>query len=763
MHALLLRPLPYPQAGRIVTIESLRGGQPGKLTPREWEELSRDKTIFESVAGWYPSQYNFGGDSQPAVFTACMTTASLFDVFGLPPAHGTAWDDAQHRRTNPVLVMSDALWRNRFGADPALVGRTLSLDFAPYRVTGIASPAFDFPAGIDLYRAANLGGAQNWEVRSLFIVARLQPDVSSEQAALSLKAFAARMEADFPATNRGVGFHVTPLRDSLVGPVKSYLLLTLSLSAAVLLIAVVNVANLMLSRGLARQKEIVIRAALGATPFRLALELLREGLLLSLLGGAAGVALAYWWMSLLKTLLRLNLPAWMDVQLDTRVLLFALLVSLIAGALVTLVPALSAARTDLTSLLGEGARGSSGGVAQSRLRAALVVSELALATTLLIVAALLVISYQRVQRVDPGFQSARLLTFHTDPPWSRYNTAAQTSLFYRLALEKLNALPGVEAASNHSLPLATNQNYGKPVIEAEGQGLDQIEQNPYVNVQIVSPNYFRVMGVPMWQGRAFSAEDHLASTPAAILSRPVATRLFGAANPTGKRVRMRGMLGSLTESQQSWFTVIGVAEGVRGDSLLAPPGMDVYLSDQQQFAGDSFFVLRSARPAFELEREAARSIREIDPAQPIFDVRTMDDRIQDGVWQRRLAGRLSLLFGVLAILLAGVGVYSVIAYGVSRRTREMGIRLALGATPGQVRRAVLAQGLRLALLGAVAGAAMAAALGGAIGSLLHATHPWDATVYAGSIALVSCLSALACYLPARRASEADPAATLRQE
>lgn len=762
--ALLFRPLPYPDSEQIVTVESVRGGRSGRLTPREWEELSRDTTVFEGVAGWYPSQYNHAGDGDPVVLTACMTTASLFRVFRVPIPEGEAWDDTNHRSTNPVLVMSNELWHRRFGARRDLVGRSIELDLSPYRVTGIIAPGFDFPGRMDIYRAAHLGSAQNWDVRSLFGVARLQRGVPLQAAEQYLQSFAARMESEFPATNRGVTFRVMPLRQALVGDVRPYTLLTLVIAATVLLIGCVNVVNLLLVRGLARRRELAIRAALGGGRSRIVRLLLVESWLLALIGGSGGLALAYWWSSLLRDALRLNLPPSMEISLDGRVLLFALAVSLVSGTLAGLVPALTVLRADLAAVLAEGSRGSSGGSVQGHMRSGLVISEIALAATLLILSGLLVRSFWNLQNTDPGFRKSQLLTFRTDPPWSRYNKAEQTTLFYRQAIERLRSIPGVEdAAANQSLPLALNQNYGKPTIEAEGQSVDEVGRNPFVNVQIVSPNYLLFMGIALRHGRGFTEEDRLGTTPAAILSRPLAARLFGEQNATGKRVRMKGLLGSLTRGDESWFTVVGVAEGVHSENLTGDPAMDIYLSNQQQFAGDTFFLLRTRQPIASMERLAAQALRDVDPMQPLFDVRALEDRVNDTIWQRRMAGRLSILFGCLAVVLAALGVYGVMAYGVSQRTRELGIRQALGSTPRQLLALILRQGIVLAVPGILVGCVIAAIAARWLEPMLYAVSAYDPATYAAAPVIVLAAATLACLLPALRASRTNPLAALRDE
>ncbi len=762
--ALLLRPLPYAEPDRIVTIQSVRGGETGKITPREWEEFQRQTDLFDSVAGWYPSQYNFSDGGAPTVFTACMTTASLFRVFRIPMAAGGAWDDRSHRERNPALVMSHALWQKRFGSRAGIVGHALELDFAPYRVDGVAAEGFDFPSGMDLYRAANLGGPQNWEVRSLFGVARLRTGVAYANAQSHLDGFAARMEQSFPATNRGVRFRLAPLRDAIIGDVQHYVWLTFGLVGAVLLIACGNVVNLLLSRGLLRRREMAVRVALGAGRIGLVRLLLTESLMLALLGGLAGLALAYWWVGLLKNLLVLKLPAWMAISIDGRVLLFTLVVSVITGLLAGLAPAMSTSQAGLQEALREGSRGSSGGSSQASIRSTLVVSELAVAVTLLVLAGLLVKSFWRLQQADPGFRKASLLTFRTDPPWSRYNKVEQTARFYRQALDRLRALPGVEdAAANHSLPLSLNQNYGKPGIEVEGQSLDEAERNPFVNVQVVSPEYFRVMGIGLREGRNFSGDDRLNTTPVAVLSQPLAQALFGSSNPVGKRVRMKGMLGALDATQRSWFLVAGVAGGVKSEHLLSGTSMDIYFSNQQQFVGDTFFIARTSLEPEVLARMVSQAIREVDPLQPVFDIQPLQKRVEDTIWQRRMAGWLSLLFGGLAIVLAGLGTYSVLAYGVSQRTREMGIRQALGSTSGGLRWLILRQGLLLAAPGIVLGLIASGVLAHQLEPFLYGISPFDGWAFASVPLLVFTVAAAACYVPSVRASRVDPAVSLRQE
>jgi putative ABC transport system permease protein len=764
VNALLLRPLPFPEPDRLVRIDSVRGQETGKLLPREWEELERDRRTFAGVAAWYPTQYNLSAGGKPEVVRACMTTANLFRVLGVRLIHGSSWEEGTHRQRNPSVVLNYELWHNRLGRDAAITGKSITMDQSPYLVTGVAEPGFQFPVRSDVFRAANLGGAQNQDVRSLYVVARLQRGITMQQSQLLLDAFAAEQERAYPDSNRGIRFQVISLREAYTGEVRPFLLLTLGLVALVLLIACANVVNLLLARGLARRKEIAVRLALGAGRRDIMRQVVLESVLLTLLGGVAGLGLAAWWMRVLREMLRVDLPPWMSIELDPVVLLFTTVVSIGCGVMAGLAPAISSARADLLSAFQDASRGSSGGRAHAGIRRALVAGELALAVTLLIAAGLLVRSFQSLQDTDTGFERERMLTFRTDPPWARYNRVEQTSLFYRLALERLQALPGVEAAAaNHSLPLALNQNYGKPSIIAEGQDLETQRRNPFVNIQVVSPNYFDVMKIRLRAGRAFHASDRIATTPVTVLSRPLADRLFAGADPLGRRIRMAGLLSALDEKQENWFTVVGVAEGVRSESLLSDVSMDLYLSNQQQFAGDTFFVVRTRQDATALSTAVAQAILQVDPEQPVFDVQPLDDLVEASVWQRRIAGRLSLWFGGLALVLAAVGAYSVIAYAVSQRTRELGIRQALGSTSWQTQQLVLGDAMSLAAVGLGSGAVLGYAVAWSVSGLLYRVSPLDPWIYGGVLGSVGLVALLACYVPARRAARIQPVEALRQE
>ena len=460
--------------------------------------------------------------------------------------------------------------------------------------------------------------------------------------------------------------------------------------------------------------------------------------------------------------MRVDLPAWMEIVPDGRVLCFTLAAALLAGLAAGIAPALTASRTNLSEAFQEGARGSSSGQRQRRLRELLVAGEIALAVALLSTAGLLVQSLRRLQSAETGFTRAPLLTVRTDPPSKNYNRVEQTGRFYRLAVQRLASLPGVEsAAADHSLPLAGNDNLGKPIITVDGQSSDEQQRNPFVNLHIVSPNYLGVMDVPLLRGRSFTDDDRDSTMLVAVISRSLARRLIGDADPLTRRVRLAGMPTNPLTNQNTWFTIVGVAGDIQSEQLGGRPGMDLYLSNQQQFAGDTYFVLRTRGNPMAVAPSVPRAIQQVDPEQSVFDIQPMAARIADTVWQRRLAGMLSVLFGGLALALGTVGVYSVLAYAVGQRTQEIGIRLALGATPGGLKKLIVMDGLRPALAGLVAGMLAAAAAGWSVRGLLYEAAALDLWTLAGVPAVLFVAALLACYVPARRASRIDPATTLR--
>jgi putative ABC transport system permease protein len=761
IQALLLRPLPYAEPERLVKIESVRGSETGKLTPREFEELERRRDLFESVAAYYPTQYNIADGGPPESAPSVMMTAGLFRTLGVRLLHGGPWLEEFRNHRNDAVVLSYEIWRRRYGSDPSIVGRTITADAYPYAVYGVLPPGFDFPARSDLFRGANLYNDQNRYTRSVHVIGRLSRGMPLAQARSRLDAFGAQQTHDFPETNRGITFRLVPLRNALIGEAGPYLWLAFGMTAVVLLIACCNVVNLLLARAVARRKEMALRSALGASPGLLLRQVMIESLFVAMAGCLLGLGIAAIGVRALGLITALELPSWMTVSLDGRVLAFSVGVSVLSGLLAGLAPSLMASRLDLRPILEEGGRGSFG-ASHGRLMTGLVAVQTAMAIALLVPGALLTKSFFALINSEIGFHADSLLTFFADPPYTKYGTAVQSIVFLRRAQEELAKLPGVESVTaNEALPLVGNDNYGKPTIVVEGRSETEQAHNPFVNAQIVSPNYFDVMGIPRMRGRQFTDADRLDTQRVAIISRPLAERLFGKEDPLLKRVRLRGLLSSVSDKDESWFTIVGEVAGVRSERLLGGLSTDLYFSNQQQYAGDTYFILRTRVRPESLAGQVAAAVQRVDPEQSISNIRTMDDRISQSVWQRRLAAYLSLAFGLLSLSLAVIGLYGVLSYLVGRQMHEFGIRKALGAQYPQLFAAVLARGMRPTALGLAAGTVLSGALVWLAQSLLVVDSATLVVSFALIPAIFSLVAFVGCIPVAVRASQADPAASLR--
>lgn len=766
VNALLLRPLPYKDADRLVRVAAVRGNEEGRFSMLELKDMREQTSSFEQIGAYIPgAQYNYSGDGAPEEFSAILATREFFEVLGVPQLHGGVWPEEYDRERNFGVVLSHEVWQRRFGGDPNVLGRKITLDAAPfYTIYGVMPPQFNFPSNTQLFRSIAINKfLPNYEERNkrqVYAVARLKPGVTVEQARAELAAFSQRLAQTYPDLNKGLNFTLKPLRDFSVGDVRPYLWLLLAAVGFVLLIACTNVINLLLARSLAREREIAIRTALGAGRGRLIRQLLTESLLLAGLGGLLGLAFAVGWVRLLKGLIRAELPTWIAIDLDWRVLVFTLVVSLITGLIAGLAPALQVSKPDLNELLKEGAKGSQGG--RQGLRKALIVAEVALALVLLVGAGLLVKSFQRLQQTDLGFNPDNLLTMRVALPWRKFNdeqAPERQRQFFKQLLERLAALPGAEtSALTSNLPLASERQEGKLTFTVEGQSADEQQRNPFVNDIRVSPNYFQAMGIPLVAGRYLNDFDSATTERVGVISQRLAERLFPDQNPLGKRLKVGDLL-----SQSQWTTVVGVVRNVKHEEISGEGGLDLYVSYQQVGESNMYLLLRTKVPPLTLADAATRAVWASDPEQSVFNVATMEARIADTVWQQRLSGTLFLVFAGLALVLAAIGIYGVMSYAVSQRKREIGIRMALGAQPQDVLRMIVGQGARLIALGLGIGMVVALLGSRLIRSLLYGISSADPLVYATVLAVLTAVALLACWLPARRATRVDPLQALRQE
>jgi predicted permease len=761
VNGLLLRPSPFKDSERLIQISAVRGDAEGPLAVPELDDLKALPVIEDAAMYTDQGMYNASGFGTPEELAATITNSNLFRVLGVEPLIGSTFPATFDRARNFGLVISHGLWVRKFGKDPNIVGRTMTLDGAPgYTIYGVMPPTFTFPSHSELFRSSGISSApeyyQRRDVRNMMVVARLKSETSLAQARDAIAGVARRLEREQPATNGGVTFKVTPINDLHAGPIRPYVVLLSAAAGLVLLIACVNVANLLLSRVIARERDLTIRVALGATRGRIVRQLVTESLLLAIAGVLVSVPVAWWGVRGLTAMVPVQLPPWMRVELDLNVAIFLAAVTIATGVLAGLLPALRAGASDLHASLKDGGRGASSGAPQQRLRAGLIVAEVALAFVLLTSAGLLAQTVWRLQRVPLGFSTANTLTFRVELGWAAYGTLEKTSRFHtqaRDAMRQLGAVTGVTFDSN--LPMS-----GRPrdpqAIRLYGASRDDDGRNPFVNQHQVGTEYFEVMGIPLLAGRGLTEHDDADSLQVAVVSQRVAARLWPNQDPIGQRFQFAD-----TIRPDSWITVVGVSRPVLHHALDGDPGLDVYRPYTQAATGGAYYVVKTNGDPRNITAAATGIIGQLDPNQSYLDVQIYDDRIAARMWQRRLAGALFMSFAGLALVLAAAGLYGVLSEIVLQQRRDIGVRVALGAERADVLRHVLGRGLRLAVIGIAVGLPVALISTRGFASLLYGVEPYDPVILIAVAALLLVVATLACYIPARRALRIDPLAILR--
>src|SRR5919202_277193 len=715
VNAVLLRPLQYPNAERIVAVEELGPqGNRIQITPANFLDWRAQSTAFEHLSAILQRTANLAVGDEAERIDLAMTSADFFDVFGVRPARGRFFQPEEEKAGHaPVVVIGRGLWLRRFGGDPEVVGRQITLDGRAYTVVGVAPEGFSYPdrteawvppfsrvptlsEQMDVARARGFG--------FLSAVGVLKPGATLKGAQAEMEAITSRLRQQYPESNNKRFDRVVSLHTHLVGESSRALLLLLGAVALVLAVACANVANLLLARAAGRQKEIAVRIALGATRLRLVRQLLVESLLLALAGGAAGLLLGWWGVDLLKGLLPADFPRLADVGLDPRVLGFTLLVSCATGVAFGLAPALQFTKPDVQAALKQSARGASGGARAGRLRSLLIVSEVALSLVLLVGAGLLFRSFLRLQSVELGFRPQRVLTFRLTPSGPGFREDAQYSAFYRDVAERVKAIPGVESVGViNTLPLAKGPT---TAFQVEGRPPMRADEWPSVNYRSVSPDYFNAVGVSVLRGRAPDERDAPGSPLVLAVDESLARCDFPGEDPVGKRITF----GSTRDGQPIWFQIVGVVADVRSLELGAEPSPEIYTSYlQDPFAGMSYVVRSSVEPEG-LVPAVREAVRGVDRAQPVAAVRTMEQIVTEAAAQPRFNSLLLGLFASMALLLAAAGIYGVMSYSVTQRTHEIGVRIALGAQGRDVLRMVVGQGMAMALAGVGVGLVAALAL-----------------------------------------------------
>ena len=764
VHGVLLKPLPYPDSDRIVGIFHLANGRRAVMSGPNFMDVRQRSQTLESAAAVTRTRMILTDQGEPVRLDAAATTASLFDVLQVQPALGRRFteDDNQPGKTY-VTILSHGLWQQQFGGNPAIVGTRVTLDGERYEIVAVMPEGFSFPAGRELWTPLEYNeGILRTQRGAWYLTAigRVRPGVALEQARAEVETIGAQLAKQYPDHNEEVGITTAQLHDATVGDVRRTMYVLLGAVGFVLLIACVNVANLLLARAAARESEIAVRTALGAGRARLVRQLLTESLLLSVAGGLLGLLLAVWGVELLLGLEPQGIPRLAEVAVNGRVAAFSLLLSVVTGLIFGVFPALHTTRSGLAMALKEAGRGALTSRGGSRLRSTLVIAEVALAVTLLAGAGLMIRSFSRLAAVDPGFAVRPALTFNLTLPDARYKEVARQSAFFDQLLPRLEALPGVQqAAAVSALPF--NGNF-VITFEVGGRAAVPPAQRPAMQIRVATTKYFDLLGIPLKRGRLFTQDDRLGTTPVVLITETAARQFFPNEDPIGRKITL-GM-GRGPGTPRAGGEVVGVVGDVKdaGLSEAAPPTL--YLPYGQWPFSSMSVVLASAVPPSTLGEAARRTVYSVDANLPVSNVRTLEEILARSISQPRFYMALLAIFAAVAVALAAIGIFGVLSYAVAQRTREIGIRMALGAYERTVILLVVRDALLMAGIGLAIGIAVALPLTRTlIAKLLYDIPPNDPLTFIGVGALLILIALAAAGVPARRATRVDPIVALRAE
>ncbi|MES1243428.1 MAG: ABC transporter permease [Acidobacteriota bacterium] len=763
-NAVLLRGMPFGDVDSLVRVRELRmeTGQdpkPISVTGANYTAWKETNHSFQDLAVQVPSSFNLTGSGDPEQILGANVSANFLDVLGVKPILGRniAPDEDRPGNPAPVVVLAHSLWQERFGGDPAIVGKTIVLDQQARTIIGVLPPRFKFPYRAEMWTPMGLDPADEalWRRRHLNVFGRLKDGVSLQQASTEMEGIAARLAQELPETNAGWSVQLTGLREDLVGDIRPRLIAVFAAAGFVLLIACANSANLLLARSLDQSNEVSIRVALGAGRARVARQFMMQSLVLSLLSGALGALLAVWTLPALVRLSPLqDMEAFFEdsVSVDPRALGFTLLISLLVGLLFGLIPAFNATRPNLQGLLKEGGRSNTGLRGQRWLRA-FVVCEVAVSVILLAGAGLMLRSFQQLQGVDLGFDDKHLLVTEMSIPESTYPERPQQRIFYEQVLEKVKALPGVRTAgltTNH--PFTGEYRVAPFVMEDRPQSSE--DEFFFTNHRVVTPGYFETLGIPLIKGRTFTPQDREDTPGVVVISKRFADTYWPGQDPLGKRVRVN-------RADTPWLTVIGVVGDVNDQGDYKETWYVPYTQDWRIL--DMNILVRTAGDPLALADPIRRAVWAVDRNQPVYGVASMETVAADVLRPQRFSTLLYGFFGGLALILALVGIYGVMSYAVSQRLREFGIRMALGAQSAQLKGAVMRGAMLLTAVGLVIGSVVAILLTRFIASLLYEVSPTDPVTF-GAVLVVLVLVALAAsYFPARKATKVDPVTALRYQ
>jgi putative ABC transport system permease protein len=761
VYGVVLRPLPYGHADRLVNLWSTapkRGLARAYVAMANVYDFKARNHVFEDIAALRAvANFNLTGEGEPERLNGSRVSSNLFPVLQVTPLIGrTFTEDEDEIGHEHVALLGYGLWQRRFGGDPGVVGRSISLNGEPHVVVGVMRRDFAFPTrDYEIYTPLTFDPEElvNRMNYSYLAVARLRPGVSVEQAQAELSTLASQIEREHPKENEGIGAAVAPMLDDTVAAVRAPLFVLLAAVAAMLLIGCANLANLLLARALVRQRELAVRAALGASRGRLVAQSIAELAPIVAIGGAIGVIAGAWALDVVVPLLPADLPRVENIGLHAPVLVASAATLALIAMFAGVWPALEAARGGLAASVAELSRGGTGSLRRARLRDALVVAQIAATLWLVIGATLLARSFGELKQVNPGFQSDRVYSMHLAIPRAKYPRDRDLAAFCARMLDRIRAVPGVvSAAFVNRLPLAGGTQTG-PI---EFEGIPPGIATANVDFRTVTPDYFATLRIPLVAGRIFTERDDEEAPGVAIIDEQLAKRAFAGADPIGRRVR-------IPVADLPWLTIVGVAGHIRHDRVDQDVRPQVYFNYRQRAQDRMALAVRTEARSAAVGRSLVAAIREVDPEQPVYDARPLDEVVDRSLGQRWLQTAVLAAFALVSVVLASIGVYGVMAYAVGQRSREFGIRVALGARRSEIVVLVMRRGALLFAAGAAIGLAIGAATGRVFASMLFQVAPLDLVSFSAATAVLSIVAAAACLVPARRAGAVDPSIALRAE
>ena len=770
VNTVLLYPLPYPEPDELIRVWSSNqegGIERDMMSAPDMRDFIEASPVIEDLAGYAEYDLTMVDDEGNAVkVLGHGVTPNYFDVLGVSTVLGRTFTPEDGTANGEgVVVIGHALWQNRLSGDPDIIGKSVTMEGGPITVIGVAPPGFDFPGSSLVWLAISVDNEMFARgVRIFDVFGRMRPGSTVESARGEMRVVADRLQQEYPGSNRGYGVTATSLQDAVVGNLRPAILILFGAAGVLLLIACANVANLLLARATARSREIALRAALGAGRWRITRQLLTESVVLASVGAIVGLGLAYWLIRSLTVFGPAELGGFGELSVNPQVLLFALATTVLTGFLFGLAPAVRLGRTDLQDSLHDGGRGSTSGASRGHLRTSLVVSELALAVVLVVGSGLLVRSFSKLSGTDPGFNPDGMLTFDLGLTFAHYPDFEGIADFYSRLLRELKALPGVESvAATSTLPLSLQLDYQVKVV-LDGRPTPEVGQEPQVYSRQVASGFFRNMGIPLIRGRGFEVRDSRDGPAVAIINEAARQRYFRDEDPIGKTISgVGGEYGPLGRVSNDRVEIVGIVGDVKYSSLAQASSPSLYFPLDQAPFRRMTMTLRTRGDPLNLVQDVRTKVSSLDPNLALGQTSPLDRIVAVSVARERFSMLLLTAFGVVALLLASIGVYGVISYGVAQRTGEMGIRLALGARPDDVRSLVMRHGMLVAILGVGGGLVGAWALSQVMASQLYELSSTDPWTFGAAALLLSVTALLATYIPALRASRVDPIVALRPE